>query len=260
MRLYLSGVLEKMHSKGYDIEKHINLNECHILQSFVYAKDADAERYKDCKSFMMDSGAFTLMMSKTKAKNFDIVKFTKDYGNFVKKYDIDNFVELDVDGIYGIPTYLDTLHRLQDITGKDPVRVFHGWRGKDYFQELVKQKDRICLGGVAVGLSRKQSFNYFNWFIDEAHRNNCKIHGLAVTSDKFLRRFNFDSVDSSTWSFSVRGGWIYRFDGSGLSVYPGSEGCKDGERISDPYCLGYALKEWVKYSKYLDSQFQSLYD
>lgn len=77
MRLYLSGVLEKMHSKGYDIEKHINLNECHILQSFVYAKDADAERYKDCKSFMMDSGAFTLMMSKSKAKNFDIVVYFK---------------------------------------------------------------------------------------------------------------------------------------------------------------------------------------
>ena len=173
MRLYLSGVLEKMNTKDYDIDKIIDLSDCHILQSFAYAKEKDAERYNECKSFMMDSGAFTLMMSKTKSKNFNIKDFATKYANFVKKYNIDNFVELDVDGIYGVDVYTDTLHLVQDITGRDPVRVFHGWRGKDYFKELVKQKDRICLGGVAVGKARRNSLDYFDWFIEQAHRNNC---------------------------------------------------------------------------------------
>ena len=259
MRLYLSGVLEKMNTKNYNIDEIINLADCHVLQSFAYAKEKHTEKYKQCKSFMMDSGAFTIMHSKS-TKNFDIMDFTRKYGEFVKKYDIDNFVELDVDGVFGVEKYRDALHLLQDITGKDPVRVFHGWRGKDYFKELVRQKDRICLGGVAVGKFRNITEDYFDWFIDEAHRNNCKVHGLGVTGDKLLRKYNFDSVDSSTWSFSVRGGWLYRFDGSGLSTYLGSEGCKGNERISNVFCLQYSLKEWVKYSQYLDKEFEDLYN
>ena len=260
MRLYLSGVIEKMKDKSVGIDKVIDLSQYHILQSFAYAKEKDAEYYPQCKSFMMDSGAFTLMMSKSKSKNFDIKKFTTNYGNFIKKNNIDNFVELDVDGIYGVDTYVDMLHLLQDITGKDPVRVFHGWRGKDYFKELVKQKERICLGGVAVGKARARSLDYFQWFLDEAHRNYCKVHGLAITSDKLIRKYNFDSVDSSTWSFSIRGGWIYRFDGSGLSTYEGSSGCTGNERISNAFCMQYALKEWGKLSQYVDKEFKSLYD
>ena len=89
MRLYLSAVFENSSLKktSKDITDIIDISKVHILQSFIYAKEEHAERYKDCKSFMMDSGAFTLMMSKKNVKNFDIKKFATNYANFIKKWD-----------------------------------------------------------------------------------------------------------------------------------------------------------------------------
>ncbi len=263
MRLYLSAVFENCGRGGgvkKPVEEIINLSELHILQSFVYAKEEHAERYKDCKSFMMDSGAFTLMMSKKNVKNFDIKEFAVRYANFIKKWNVNDFVELDVDGIFGVDVYKDILHMVQDITGKDPIRVFHGWRGKEYFEELIKIKDKICLGGIAVGKARRNSLDYFQWFLDRAHENDCKVHGLAVTSPKLLRKYNFDSVDSSSWSFSLRSGTLYRFDGCNVKSYAGSENCPAGQRIDTSFCGIQGLKAWAEYCKYLDKEYKSLYD
>lgn len=267
MRVYLSALFESYHlavtkeqkQAKVPLEELVDLSKLHVLQTFVHACDEDAEKYKLCKSFMMDSGAFTLMMSKKQSKNFDIKEFAKKYANFVKKWNIDNFVELDVDGIYGIDVYKDVLHIVQDITGKDPVRVFHGWRGKDYFEELVKQKDRICMGGVAMGKARRNTLDYFQWFLDKAHENNCKVHGLAVTSSSLLRKYNFDSVDSSSWTYSARGGTLYRFDGTGMQQYVGSENSPEGQRIDTTFCGNYTLREWIKMVEYAET-YPCLYD
>ena len=262
MRLYLSAVFENsgLMKTSKDITDIIDISKVHILQSFVYAKEEHAERYKDCKSFMMDSGAFTLMMSKKNVKNFNIKKFATNYANFIKKWDVDNFVELDVDGIFGVDVYKDILHLVQDITGKDPVRVFHGWRGRDYFEELVKVKNRICMGGIAMGKARRNSLDYFQWFLDTAHKNNCKVHGLAVTSPELLRKYNFDSCDSSSWTYSARSGTLYRFDGCSIKAYTGSENCPEGKRIDTAFCAEKGVKEWAKYCEYLDKEYSSLYD
>ena len=166
-----------------------DLSDMNVLQSYAYMKPEHAEHYKDCKNFLMDSGAFTLMVSNKKGniKDFDIRGFAKKYGEFIRKYNIDKFIELDIDGIFDMDTYIDCLHILQDSSGKDPMRVFHGWRGKEYFLELVKQKDYICFGGVAPGeMTLSSATKHFQWFLDKAHENNCKVHGLAFTSPEII--------------------------------------------------------------------------
>ena len=267
MILYISSAFESFPScipleqrqKKRNVWEYYDLKDLSILQSYAYAKPLFAEHYKECKNFLMDSGAFTLMMHQSSTKNFDIKKFAKEYATFIKKYDIDNFIELDVDGLFGIDVYKDILHMVQDITGKDPLRVFHGWRGKDYYLELVKKKKSICLGGVAVGVNRNNTADYFQWFLDRAHENGCKVHGLAITSPDFVRRFDFDSVDSSSWTFGARGACVYRFDGTGMQMYKGSENCPPGKRVDTVWVMRHNFDEWIKF-QHMAEQIDTLYE
>lgn len=253
MKLYISAVIQNSGSVDCrnNVENVVDLSKLHILQSYIYAEEKYAEKFSHCKDFMMDSGAFTIMMGK---KKFDIVAFTKQYAEFLKKWNIKQFIELDVDSVYGIDVYKDCLHILQDITGADPLRVFHMWRGKEYFEELTKQKDYICIGGLAGTDSNcKYVRQNLDWFIKTAHKNNCKIHGLGIGNISDIRKYDFDSVDSANWTNSIRFGHLYRFNGHEICKYDGSFGCSENERISTNFAGCYSLKEWAKFSHYIDS-------
>lgn len=255
MKLYISAVFENTGRNGaikINVEDVINLNNLHILQSFAYAKEEHIEKYKLCKNFLLDSGAFSAMNSKT-FKNINIKDYCVQYAEFIKKNNINEFIELDVDGVFGIDVYKDCLHRLQDITGKDPLRVFHVWRGIDYFNELVKQKKRICIGGIAIRLIQPKDYNMFTHLLDIAHKNNCEVHGLGIGSSSVICKYNFDSVDSASWTTSIRNGHLFKFNGHELLKYAGSVGCPNNTHIDTNYVGILALKEWAKYSHYLDT-------
>ena len=44
------------------------------------------------------------------------------------------------------------------------------------------------LGDVDVGSHSKIQEQFFPWFVEEAHKNNCKVHGLAFTQIEKHRR------------------------------------------------------------------------
>ena len=256
MKLFISSVIYNRQP----FEKFKNSNMCdwlplqnlHILESFYNVNSGDTEYYSSCGDFLLDSGAFSFM-NRSGSKNIDIKNYTVKYGEFVKKNNIDNFIELDIDGVFGIDVYKDCLYRLQDITGKDPLRVFHPWRGKEYFDELVKIKKRICVGSIAVKLIKQDDFYIFDYLLKKAHENNCQVHGLGVGSINTIRKYNFDSVDSASWLTSVRNGHLFRFDGHGMKKYDGSEGCENDQHIDRNFSGVLALQEWAKYSQYVDS-------
>jgi hypothetical protein len=255
MKLYLSGVIEcknDFKEKGGLID-FVEFNKLHILQTFYDVKDGDEFYFDKCADFLMDSGAFSVMNSKAQRNKFNPLEYAKKYGEYVRKHNIDQFIELDIDGVFGIDVYKDCLHCLQDTSGKDPLRVFHMWRGKEYFQELTKVKDRICIGGIAIKHIKESDYVMFDWMLEEAHENNCKIHGLGIGSSELIRKHDFDSVDSARWLTSMQFGHLYRFNGHELCKYPGSEGCKEGEHLTRKFSAWRALKEWAEYSKYLDA-------
>ncbi len=255
MKLYLSGVIEcknDFEEKGGLID-FVEFDKLHILETFYNVKNGDELFFDKCADFLMDSGAFSVMNSKAQRNKFDPMEYTKKYGKYVKDHNIKDFIELDIDGVYGIQIYKDCLHRLQDITGRDPIRVMHSWRGKEYFQELTKKKDFVCLGGIAGTQNINLARSCLQWFVDTAHENNCRIHGLGIGSSELIRKHNFDSVDSARWLTSMQFGHLYRFNGHELCKYPGSEGCKEGEHLTRKFSAWRALKEWAEYSKYLDA-------
>lgn len=256
MRLYLSTVLNSKLNQQNDFEEL--LNGTHILQSFAYNFNNVEKYYPMCKSVLLDSGAFTVMNAKNKKNNFEPMKYCKKYAEHIRKNNIDLFLELDIEGVYGFNIYQDCLHQLQDITGKDPIYVFHKWRGVDYYKELVKQKSYVALGDVTVGSGSRELYKYFPWFIEEAHRNNCKVHGLAFTSLPDLQFMPFDSVDSSSWTSGARFARLSRFDGHRLQQY----NCLRNEEIclaENSIVIRHDYCEWKKLSQYFDKEYEPIW-
>ena len=256
MRLYLSTVLNSNLNQQNDFEEL--LNGTHILQSFAYNFNNVEKYYPMCKSVLLDSGAFTVMNAKNKKNNFEPMKYCKEYAEHIRKNNIDLFLELDIEGVYGFNIYQDCLHQLQDITGKDPIYVFHKWRGVDYYKELVKQKSYVALGDVTVGSGSRELYKCFPWFIEEAHRNNCKVHGLAFTSLPDLQFMPFDSVDSSSWTSGVRFARPSRFDGHRLQQY----NCLRNEErclAENSIVKRYDYCEWKKLSQYFDKEYEPVW-
>lgn len=254
MKLYISGVFqnEKLLCGDGKIEELIDLSKLHILQSFASISSCNCEKFALCKDFLMDSGAFTIMNSKQKKKNFDIFQFAKEYGEFIKKWNVQNFIELDIDSVFGMQAYVDCLHILQDITGREPIRVMHTWRGKEYFEELTKKKDFVCLGGIAGTQNMNLARSELQWFVDIAHKNNCKIHGLGIGNMNLIRKHNFDSIDSANWMIYPKYGGLARFNGHELVKYQSSEITEKNERIMTEFLARKSLKEWEIFSHYVD--------
>lgn len=249
MELYFSSFFESIYALPKDYENYIDISKISILQTFARAETRmkkNIEKAKYFKNFLLDSGAFS-MMSSQNHKTFDISEHTKKYAEFIKENDIKDFIELDVDGVFGIDVYKDCLHQLQDITGKNPIKVFHMWRGLDYYKELVKKEQKIAIGGIAIKFIKESDFNMFNELIEIAHKNNCKVHGLGLTSASNLRKYNFDSIDSSSWTCGARSGSFRRFNGHEVNSYKTPDSYKLDSNI---YMLN-SLQEWSKFSDYI---------
>ena len=74
--------------------------EANILQSFYYCNEfTEKGIIPNCKSFMLDSGAFTFMNNCK--KNINWYEYIDQYIDFINRNNIDLFFELDIDGIVG---------------------------------------------------------------------------------------------------------------------------------------------------------------
>ena len=258
MRLYISSVFES----HVPFERKLELCKgVHILHSFAYYKPQWDPLFEVCKTVLVDSGAFTVMTKALKGKlsSFDFMAYTKKYANFIKKYNLDNFIELDVEGASGFQTYKDCLHCLQDITGKDPIYVYHKWRGIEYYKELVKRHKWVALGDVDVLTRNTGQEDYFPWMVNYAHKYGCRVNGLAFTKLKDLEWIPFDSVDSSTWTSISRFATVHDFNGHNLWKTD-CKRSKNGALISDSAKLmEYSLKQWVQLSKYYDREYMPIW-
>ena len=72
-----------------------------ILESFYYAKDNQnlPKIIPHLGGFLLDSGAFSFMAGR-KVVNWDT--YTEQYAEYINRYKIDLFFELDIDSIVGL--------------------------------------------------------------------------------------------------------------------------------------------------------------
>lgn len=242
--LYLAGGQGERRRVGHDRIAELNVS---ILESFYYVDDWIIKLIPKLKNFMLDSGAFTFMMSHK--GDVDWNQYLKDYADFINEYDIKLFFELDIDSIVGYEKVVEMRKWLEAATGKKPIPVWHKSRGKEEFLKMCDEYDYVAIGGIVSKEITRQEYKYFPWFINEAHKRGAKIHGLGFTNLEGIRKYHFDSVDSTSWTTGNRFGAIYRFNGTTMEKF----GKKDGQRLKDSRAVAVNnFNEWVKFQRYAE--------
>lgn len=213
------------------------------------------ENNKRYPGFIMDSGAFSLLGSqkhKTKGVNWD--EYVERYADVVNKYEIDNFIELDLDAIIGIKEVERLRAKLERLTGRQCMPVWHKSRGWDYWLRMVQEYKYVCIGGIAAWDITPAEIGIFRPLLAEAKKNDCKVHGLGFTNTTKLAQFPFYSVDSSSWNSGARWGRLPKFvDGKIITIDPpkGKRLASSGEKCHR--LVVYSFNEWLKYCYYMDN-------
>lgn len=249
MKIYLSGT--GLLKKSF-IDNKIKLDELNILESFFSIREWQIPLIPKFKNFMLDSGAFTFRHNNKKTINWE--EYTLNYAKFIKKYDIKHYFEMDIDNIVGYSKVLKLRSILENETQRKCIPVWHINRGKNDFVDMCEKYDYVAIGGIAGGvLTKRELIKHFPWFIDVAHKNGTKIHGLGFTNVSQLFIYHFDSVDSTTWLNAVRFGELHQFDGNKI--------VKHGSVIKEKKCrrllntqdvVLHNFNEWNKFNKYAE--------
>ena len=114
---------------------------------------------------------------------------------------------------------------------------------------MCDEYDYVAIGGIVTKEITKDQYPFFTWFINEAHKRNCKIHGLGFTNLEGLKKYHFDSVDSTSWTTGNRFGAIYQFNGETMIKHSK----KEGQRLAQSRAAAiHNFTEWVKFQKYAD--------
>lgn len=235
-----------------DFNEIVKAYHPYALESFCYVNETTELLLPLLGDFMLDSGAFTFMKGVTDTVNW--TDYIEKYAAFVNKNNIEKFFELDIDSVIGYPKVLDLRHRLEDLTGKAPIPVWHLSRGAEEFKKMCEEYKYVALGGL-VGARRgteldKKLRSAFPWFIETAHKHGAKIHGLGFTSLGLLPEYKFDSVDSTSWTAGNRFGFVYQFTGTTIRKVD----CPNGKRLKDPRRVAMInYTEWVKFQQWAET-------
>lgn len=220
-----------------------------ILESFYYCRKNPyvVPLMKRWGDFILDSGAFTFMQG---AGAVDWDRYTQEYAEWIAGHGVRKFFELDIDAVIGLKEVERLRRKIERITGKQPIPVWHLQRGKDYFIGMCKDYKYVAIGGL-VGTSRAVKLDSaFPWLINTAHEYGAKIHGLGYTKFKELRRYHFDSVDSTAWLYGNRGGFLYMFDPHTGEML--KKQVPAGKKLKSQEAAAWNLNEWIKFQKYAE--------
>ena len=241
MKVFLAGTSIKE-----EILKEHKVN--FILESFYLIKEWQIPYVKKCKMFLLDSGAFTFMNNLKNKTKINFNNYLTEYINFINKYDIKYFFELDIDIIVGYEEVKKLRTRLEKETNKKCIPVWHKSRGLKEWVKLTKEYDYIAIGGIVTKEIKPTEYKFFTPMLKIAKENNCKVHGLGFTNLKTLNKYHFYSVDSTSWLSGGRFGQLYIFKNNTLKQIS-----YNNKRIKD-YMVShhFNIEEWIKFQKYAD--------
>lgn len=244
MEIYLADSEARAKQMNEDSKDNL-FKGTNVLQSYYYCNEfTEKVVIPSCDSFMLDSGAFTFFSS---GKHVDWNEYIKKYADFITRNDVKLFFELDIDSLVGYENVLLLRKKLESLTNRKCIPVWHKSRGLDEFVKMCKEYDYVALGGIVAKEITQKEYKYFPKLIKIAHENGAKIHGLGFTNLIGLTKYHFDSVDSTSWVSGNRFGSVYKFNGKTMIKYDK----KEGQRLSDSRKVAvHNFNEWVKFAEY----------
>jgi hypothetical protein len=242
MQLFLAGT----YSRPYAVES-IEDKKIFVLESFYYMKDWMIPYIRNHWDFLLDSGAFTFMRDPNNQNGVDWDEYLERYAAFINEHDIKHFFELDIDAVVGIAEVERMRKKLEFMTGKQSIPVWHRSRGKEYWFKMCDEYDYVALGGMASNVTYKDKVEaVFPWFLKEAAKRGTRVHALGYTSIEGLKKYRFYSVDSTAWLYGNRGGFLYEFNGRDLTKIDKPE----GKRLKSRAVAIHNFREWVKFQRF----------
>ena len=232
-----SGMKQIIENQEYD-------SRIFILESFFYVQDWMDDYIKNHWNFLLDSGAFTFMVKNK--NNIDWNEYLERYAVYINRLDIKYFFELDIDSIVGYNEVLKLRKKLESLTNKKCIPVWHRARGKDAWLSMIKEYKYVTIGGIVTKEIGLKNYGIFTWLLNEAKKKNCKVHGLGFTNLNGMRKYKFYSVDSTAWIYGNRGGFLYKFCGDNLVKI----NTPPGKRLKPKEAAIHNFNEWVKFQKY----------
>lgn len=218
----------------------------YVLESFYYISNETKEMIPYYKDFLLDSGAFTFMQNTKTKINWD--EYVERYATFIKENNIKYFFELDIDNIVGIKEVERLRNKLETLSEKKCIPVWHKSRGLEYWKKMCKEYDYIAIGGIVTKEIKATEYDIFIPLLKIAKENNCKVHGLGFTRIPLLKKYHFYSVDSTAWTTGNRFGYIYKFkNGKMLKIDK-----PKGTRVKPQITAINNYTEWVKFSEWAD--------
>ena len=218
------------------------------LASFYSIQEWMMPYLNGCNEYLLDSGAFSFMNGEK--GNIDFDQYLERYAEFIKKHNVKYFFELDVDCVIGQEKTYKLKDKLERLTGKQCIPVWHKSRGIDEWKRLCEQYPYVAIGGIVSKEIMPCQYRLFPAMIREAHKNGAKVHGLGFTSTSYFNEIRFDTVDSTTWNVGGKFGNICVFD---EKEYMKQRIQKKGWRCVDQKRLMlHNWNEWIKFQYYAE--------
>jgi len=153
------------------------------------------EELPEVKIFL-DSGAFSLENQEVK----DTQKYLDDYIDYILKWNDRLFAYANLDAIGDVEQGWKN-QKYMESRGVVPIPVYHYGEDFKWAERYVNEYEYIGVGGIARGIPAGSLRNLFDRVFDYIAQRNLgtRVHGFGVTGFKFLIRYPFYSIDSTTW-------------------------------------------------------------
>jgi hypothetical protein len=230
MKVYMAAVYSNNYCPGQARYEHLTEHEKrivesipNILESFHYVgkqRYVDEMRADGAQVFL-DSGAFSMW---TKGVSIPVV----EYCDYIKRNE--DIIRKD-DGILmasvldsignDLGTYRNQLE-MEQAYGVTPLPCFHYGEDERYLEYYLSKYSYITIGGM-VGKTKEQLITWLDriwdrYVLDGAGRPRAKLHGFGITTVAIMERYQWYSVDSSSWIQGAAFGTIVHPVHGALSV------------------------------------------
>jgi len=214
MRIHLSSVEpDRFYKRVVDA----GLNN-HLYSFFVCNKGTTRgiiqERWHPGVHIFLDSGGFPARM---RGVQIDV----KEYCTFINE----NWDKIEVAPNLDTNDVQETLQNQAYLTANSKARIMPVYHVSDYvnpkykglIDDFIAKYDYIGVGGMAGGSVPDWKQQKFLSYVFSKTRDRIKVHGFGITSEPYLTKYPFFSVDSTSWQSGMRWGHTLTPEGKKVS-------------------------------------------